>query len=128
MEELSHQIDWGLASGSLEHCLENLKQKVGNGISIVGGRMVRPIAITGKHPWAMKVTLTWCKVEEKYVSVFHPTPTPLTLLSPVFQLLAGRWPFDHNDFGVFLCKLFPFLQKSSVGITVLNLCALSVDR
>lgn len=46
----------------------------------------------------------------------------------VFKLLAGRWPFDHNDFGVFLCKLFPFLQKSSVGITVLNLCALSVDR
>nr|XP_035973030.1 endothelin-1 receptor isoform X2 [Halichoerus grypus] len=44
------------------------------------------------------------------------------------NLLAGRWPFDHNDFGVFLCKLFPFLQKSSVGITVLNLCALSVDR
>ncbi|XP_036169771.1 endothelin-1 receptor isoform X1 [Myotis myotis] len=46
----------------------------------------------------------------------------------VFKLLAGRWPFDHNDFGIFLCKLFPFLQKSSVGITVLNLCALSVDR
>ncbi|XP_057609862.1 endothelin-1 receptor isoform X2 [Chionomys nivalis] len=46
----------------------------------------------------------------------------------VFKLLAGRWPSDHNDFGVFLCKLFPFLQKSSVGITVLNLCALSVDR
>ncbi|XP_025123929.1 endothelin-1 receptor isoform X2 [Bubalus bubalis] len=46
----------------------------------------------------------------------------------VFKLLAGRWPFEQNDFGVFLCKLFPFLQKSSVGITVLNLCALSVDR
>ncbi|XP_012582412.1 PREDICTED: endothelin-1 receptor isoform X2 [Condylura cristata] len=46
----------------------------------------------------------------------------------VFKLLAGRWPFDQNDFGMFLCKLFPFLQKSSVGITVLNLCALSVDR
>ncbi|ELW70044.1 Endothelin-1 receptor [Tupaia chinensis] len=46
----------------------------------------------------------------------------------VFKLLAGRWPFENNDFGVFLCKLFPFLQKSSVGITVLNLCALSVDR
>ncbi|EHB17444.1 Endothelin-1 receptor [Heterocephalus glaber] len=46
----------------------------------------------------------------------------------VFKLLAGRWPFEHNDFGIFLCKLFPFLQKSSVGITVLNLCALSVDR
>lgn len=46
----------------------------------------------------------------------------------LFQLLAGRWPFEQNDFGVFLCKLFPFLQKSSVGITVLNLCALSVDR
>ncbi|MBW01464.1 Endothelin-1 receptor, partial [Eschrichtius robustus] len=49
-------------------------------------------------------------------------------LSMEEKLLAGRWPFDHNDFGVFLCKLFPFLQKSSVGITVLNLCALSVDR
>ncbi|KAG8518394.1 Endothelin-1 receptor [Galemys pyrenaicus] len=53
-----------------------------------------------------------------------PSLTPRLLL----QLLAGRWPFDHNDFGVFLCKLFPFLQKASVGITVLNLCALSVDR
>lgn len=45
----------------------------------------------------------------------------------VYKLLASHWPFDHNDFGLFLCKLFPFLQKSSVGITVLNLCALSVD-
>lgn len=56
----------GISLRSLEHCLENLKQKVGNGILIVGGRMVRPITITGKHPWAMKVTLKWCKVEEKY--------------------------------------------------------------
>ncbi|XP_038611172.1 endothelin-1 receptor [Tachyglossus aculeatus] len=46
----------------------------------------------------------------------------------VFKLLAQRWPFEHSDFGVFLCKLLPFLQKASVGITVLNLCALSVDR
>ncbi|KAM8968900.1 endothelin-1 receptor [Sarcophilus harrisii] len=46
----------------------------------------------------------------------------------VFKLLAQRWPFEQNEFGVFLCKLFPFLQKASVGITVLNLCALSVDR
>ncbi|KAM9335757.1 endothelin receptor type B-like isoform 2-T2 [Symphorus nematophorus] len=47
----------------------------------------------------------------------------------VYKLLAMRWPFaDHEFLGIFLCKLFPFLQKASVGITVLNLCALSVDR
>ena len=39
------------------------------------------------------------------------------------QLLAEDWPF-----GGVLCKLVPFLQKTSVGITVLSLCALSVDR
>lgn len=44
------------------------------------------------------------------------------------QLLASRWPFDDTHFGLALCKLVPFLQKASVGITVLNLCALSVDR
>lgn len=44
------------------------------------------------------------------------------------QLLATRWPFDDNVIGLCLCKLVPFLQKASVGITVLNLCALSVDR
>lgn len=37
--------------------------------------------------------------------------------------MAEDWPF-----GVALCKLVPFLQKTSVGITVLSLCALSVDR
>ncbi|XP_029295214.1 endothelin receptor type Aa [Cottoperca gobio] len=46
----------------------------------------------------------------------------------VYKLLASRWPFDDSDVGLYLCKLFPFLQKASVGITVLNLCALSVDR
>ncbi|XP_040887615.1 endothelin-1 receptor-like isoform X2 [Toxotes jaculatrix] len=46
----------------------------------------------------------------------------------VYKLLAMRWPFADSSFGLFLCKLFPFLQKASVGITVLNLCALSVDR
>ncbi|KAM6949238.1 endothelin receptor type B-like [Aplochiton taeniatus] len=46
----------------------------------------------------------------------------------VYKLLAMRWPFDDSPLGLFLCKLFPFLQKASVGITVLNLCALSVDR
>ncbi|XP_044039984.1 endothelin-1 receptor-like isoform X2 [Siniperca chuatsi] len=45
-----------------------------------------------------------------------------------YKLLVMRWPFADNAFGLFLCKLFPFLQKASVGITVLNLCALSVDR
>ena len=48
------------------------------------------------------------------------------MVSP--QLLVSRFPFDDSDFGVCLCKLVPFLQKASVGITVLNLCALSVDR
>lgn len=39
------------------------------------------------------------------------------------QLLAKDWPF-----GVYVCKLMPFIQKASVGITVLSLCALSIDR
>lgn len=46
----------------------------------------------------------------------------------VMQLLVMDWPFANSFFGLFLCKLIPFLQKASVGITVLNLCALSVDR
>ncbi|XP_026200279.1 endothelin receptor type B-like isoform X2 [Anabas testudineus] len=46
----------------------------------------------------------------------------------LYKLLAGQWPFADTMFGLFLCKLFPFLQKASVGITVLNLCVLSVDR
>ncbi|TRY53605.1 hypothetical protein DNTS_033071 [Danionella cerebrum] len=46
----------------------------------------------------------------------------------VYKLLAMRWPMADSVLGLFLCKLVPFLQKSSVGITVLNLCALSVDR
>lgn len=46
----------------------------------------------------------------------------------VYKLLASRFPFDDSVFGLCLCKLVPFLQKASVGITVLNLCALSVDR
>lgn len=46
------------------------------------------------------------------------------LIAGVFlQLLAEDWPF-----GVTLCKLVPFVQKASVGITVLSLCALSIDR
>ncbi|XP_036372437.1 endothelin-1 receptor-like [Megalops cyprinoides] len=46
----------------------------------------------------------------------------------VYKLLAMRFPFDGYPFGLFLCKLVPFLQKTSVGITVLSLMALSVDR
>ncbi|XP_056610141.1 endothelin receptor type B [Triplophysa dalaica] len=41
----------------------------------------------------------------------------------VYKLLAVDWPF-----GVVFCKLLPFIQKTSVGITVLSLCALSIDR
>ncbi|XP_073651444.1 endothelin receptor type B isoform X3 [Tursiops truncatus] len=40
-----------------------------------------------------------------------------------YKLLAEDWPF-----GVEMCKLVPFIQKASVGITVLSLCALSIDR
>ncbi|KAM9342270.1 endothelin receptor type B-like [Pholidichthys leucotaenia] len=40
-----------------------------------------------------------------------------------YRLMAEDWPF-----GLVLCKLIPFIQKTSVGITVLSLCALSVDR
>lgn len=45
-----------------------------------------------------------------------------------YKLLASRWPFEDSVVGLGLCKMVPFLQKASVGITVLNLCALSVDR
>ncbi|XP_009957532.1 PREDICTED: endothelin-1 receptor-like, partial [Leptosomus discolor] len=45
----------------------------------------------------------------------------------VYKLLAQKWPFGDSEFGQFLCKFLPFIQKASVGITVLNLCALSVD-
>ncbi|KAG2456743.1 EDNRB protein, partial [Polypterus senegalus] len=41
----------------------------------------------------------------------------------VYKLLAEDWPF-----GVEICKIVPFIQKASVGITVLSLCALSIDR
>ncbi|XP_069746418.1 endothelin receptor type B-like [Narcine bancroftii] len=41
----------------------------------------------------------------------------------VYKLHAEDWPF-----GVEICKLLPFMQKASVGITVLSLCALSIDR
>ncbi|KAM8909290.1 endothelin receptor type B-like [Spinachia spinachia] len=41
----------------------------------------------------------------------------------VFKLIAQDWPF-----GVYICRLLPFIQKASVGITVLSLCALSIDR
>ncbi|KAL0985563.1 hypothetical protein UPYG_G00158640 [Umbra pygmaea] len=40
-----------------------------------------------------------------------------------YRLMAEDWPF-----GLALCKLVPFIQKLSVGVTVLSLCALSIDR
>ncbi|KAH1187063.1 endothelin receptor type B [Mauremys mutica] len=49
----------------------------------------------------------------------------ITIAIPVnvYKLLVTDWPF-----GVEMCKLVPFIQKASVGITVLSLCALSIDR
>lgn len=55
------------------------------------------------------------------VGIIRPLLLSLLLLS--LQLLAEDWPF-----GVGLCKVVPFVQKASVGITVLSLCALSIDR
>ena len=49
--------------------------------------------------------------------------TELHLHVSSMQLLAQDWPF-----GLEMCKLVPFIQKASVGITVLSLCALSIDR
>ncbi|KAM9803591.1 endothelin receptor type B [Syngnathus typhle] len=40
-----------------------------------------------------------------------------------YRLMAKDWPF-----GSVLCKLVPFMQKTSVGVIVLSLCSLSVDR
>ncbi|XP_061734884.1 endothelin receptor type B-like [Nerophis ophidion] len=40
-----------------------------------------------------------------------------------YRLVVGGWPF-----GLALCKMVPFIQKTSVGISVFSLCALSVDR
>ncbi|XP_077436077.1 endothelin receptor type B-like isoform X2 [Vanacampus margaritifer] len=40
-----------------------------------------------------------------------------------YRLMAKDWPFGSG-----VCKLVPFIQKSSVGVIVLSLCALSVDR
>ncbi|KAJ6660890.1 hypothetical protein lerEdw1_017047 [Lerista edwardsae] len=41
----------------------------------------------------------------------------------LYKLHAQNWPFGSE-----ICKLVPFIQKTSVGITVLSLCALSIDR
>ncbi|XP_069828433.1 endothelin receptor type B [Dendropsophus ebraccatus] len=41
----------------------------------------------------------------------------------IYKLFSNKW-----DLGVEICKLVPFLQKTSVGITGLSLCALSIDR
>ncbi|KAM3832064.1 endothelin-1 receptor isoform 1-T1 [Vipera latastei] len=45
----------------------------------------------------------------------------------VYKLHFPR-AFGMIHFEQFLCRFFPFIQKASVGVTVLNLCALSVDR
>uniref|UniRef100_A0A8C3PFX6 Endothelin-1 receptor n=1 Tax=Chrysemys picta bellii TaxID=8478 RepID=A0A8C3PFX6_CHRPI len=61
---------------------------------------------------------------------FHSLPRELLKHEEfgTVRLHAQRWPFEDSNFGLFLCKFLPFIQKASVGITVLNLCALSVDR
>lgn len=56
-------------------------------------------------------------------TLVHHFPTDIALFAFCTQLMAEDWPF-----GVVLCKLVPFIQKTSVGVTVLSLCALSVDR
>ncbi|XP_068105649.1 endothelin receptor type B-like [Hyperolius riggenbachi] len=48
----------------------------------------------------------------------------LTLIPKNISLLVP----DNWLFGFHLCMLVPFIQKASVGVTVLSLCALSIDR
>uniref|UniRef100_A0A3Q3JR34 Endothelin receptor type B n=1 Tax=Monopterus albus TaxID=43700 RepID=A0A3Q3JR34_MONAL len=47
-------------------------------------------------------------------------------LGELIHILLTSW--QDWPLGLELCKLVPFIQKSSVGITVLSLCALSLDR
>lgn len=81
------------------------------------------------------VTMTRRKVPDRnpsevcltvYSGDFSLMPVTLSLF-PLYcvylQLIAEDWPF-----GVYICKLMPLIQKASVGITVLSLCALSIDR
>lgn len=65
------------------------------------------------------------KIERQYVACKGIIFKNCSFLMAAFllQLLAEDWPF-----GVEMCKLVPFIQKASVGITVLSLCALSIDR
>lgn len=75
-----------------------------------------------EHIWSEAGKTTW-----NQTTCFTPyhgsTQSSTPSVSVSLQLLAEDWPF-----GVTLCKLVPFVQKASVGITVLSLCALSIDR
>ncbi|XP_026860687.2 endothelin receptor type B-like isoform X4 [Electrophorus electricus] len=62
-----------------------------------------------------------CHKPTEIKHAFKYTNTVISCL--IFVLLAEDWPF-----GAYICKLMPFIQKASVGITVLSLCALSIDR
>lgn len=66
------------------------------------------------HRWVNLLELCLSVDDREWVTLLH---------SFIVQLIATDWPF-----GVYVCKLMPFIQKASVGITVLSLCALSVDR
>lgn len=70
------------------------------------------------------VSLLFLSISElqSYLESIYGVITENVLLFSL-QLMAEDWPF-----GLVLCKLVPFIQKTSVGITVLSLCALSVDR
>lgn len=61
--------------------------------------------------------------KSRVASLFSPNNGRHQSASVSLQLIAEDWPF-----GVYVCKLMPFIQKASVGITVLSLCALSIDR
>lgn len=85
---------------------------------------------------AAAVIMTWRRkvpnmnLNEVCLTVYSGNSSLMSLtlnLFPLYcfylQLIAEDWPF-----GVYICKLMPFIQKASVGITVLSLCALSIDR
>uniref|UniRef100_A0A673XTH6 Endothelin receptor type B n=1 Tax=Salmo trutta TaxID=8032 RepID=A0A673XTH6_SALTR len=56
--------------------------------------------------------------------IYENKSGPNILIAGYFgkHLMAKDW-----SFGLVLCKLVPFIQKTSVGITVLSLCALCID-
>uniref|UniRef100_A0A1A8NRC0 Endothelin-1 receptor n=1 Tax=Nothobranchius rachovii TaxID=451742 RepID=A0A1A8NRC0_9TELE len=91
-------------------------------VGLVGNATLLRIIFKNKCMWNGPNALIASLALGDLIYIFIVIPINL------YKLLASSFPFADSSFGWCLCKLVPFLQKASVGITVLNLCALSVDR